>query len=334
MTGAVVTAWSAISACGVGRAALRAGQARPTRVDGGPGDEAFLAADFVVDEALGTKGTGSMDRSSALGIGVVGDVLAGLAVDERTGVVLGTTSGSAQTQLEFTRDSLTRRKPYFVNPATMPFALMNSAAAQAAIWHKLTGPNSTIAGGRLSGLGVLRYGTRLLAAGRASGVVCGAVEEYSAARAWLEEHRGRRGSLLGEGAAAVFVEPAGSPRPVLAEVLGIETRVAVDGDPEAALASGVRRVLERAAIEAGDVTTVALSAPGGLLGEAERAVADAAFSGLTAVVDPAEAVGDVGAAIGMFQVVAVLDRPGFALVTALDDDGTVGCGLLRVPDVS
>ncbi|PXY17202.1 3-oxoacyl-ACP synthase [Prauserella coralliicola] len=325
--GPVITAWSAISSCGVGSAAFEAGLVRPSPLDDeSPGAKAFLASDFVVREALGTKGTGSMDRSSALAVGVVGELLPAVDVDARTGVVLGTTSGSSQTQLEFTRDSLTRRKPYFVNPASMPFALMNSAAGQAAIWHKLTGPNTTIAGGRMSGLSVLRYGARLLATGRSSGVVCGAVEEYSPTRAWLEHHRGAT-TVLGEGAAVVFLEPAGTARPPLAEVLGVATRVAVDGDAAGALAACLCRVLERAGAEAEDVRTVAVSAQEGELADAERT----ALARLRAsVVDPAEVIGDVGAATGPFQVVTLLRSPGLAVATALDPDGTVGCVLLRV----
>ena len=117
-----------------------------------PDAEAYLATEFDVEERLGSKGTASMDRSSALAVGVTAELLDKVDIPGTVGVVLGTTSGSAQTQYEFTRDSLTRRKPYFVNPAVVPFALMNSAASQCAIWHGITGPNSTIAAGRLSRL--------------------------------------------------------------------------------------------------------------------------------------------------------------------------------------
>lgn len=328
---AVITAWSAISAGGSGRAALDAARARPTLLDEQQPDlRALVAEQFVVEEALGKKGTGSMDRSSALAVAVARDVLATVEVDELTGVVLGTTSGSTQTQWQFTRDSLTRRKPYFVNPAMMPFALMNSAASQVAIWHGLKGPNATIADGRLSGLSGLRYAMRLLAVGRASGVVCGAVEECSVPRAWLEQHRGGD-RLPGEGAAVVFLEPPGSARRPLAEVLGVQTKVAVSGDLAATLAGCVRSVLTRFGYAAGEVNTIAVSAPGGWLAEAERAgVAEALGSAPVKVLDPGQQLGDLGAAIGPFQFVALLAEPGLGLATALDEDGTVGCGLLRV----
>lgn len=329
--GAVITAWSAISAGGSGRAALDPARARATVLDERhPMLRGLVAEQFVVEDALGKKGTASMDRCSALAVAVARDLLADVEVDVLTGVVLGTTSGSAQTQWEFTSDSLTRRKPYFVNPAMMPYALMNSAASQVAIWHGLRGPNSTIAGGRMSGLSGLRYSARLLATGRARAVVCGAVEECSMPRAWLERHRdGDR--LPGEGAAVMLLEPQGAARHPLAEVLGVETRVAVDGDLRAALVECVRSVLARCGYAAGDVDTAAVSAPGSRLADAEHAGIEQALSGMPAkVLDPGAYLGDLGAAVGPFQLVAMLAEPGLGLVTALDADGNAGCALLRV----
>ena len=195
MTGVLISAWSALSPYGHGRTAFAEGVRRgvpaavtATKDDWGDAD-AHVVPGFDIVEQLGRKGTGSMDRTSALAVATMRalqrDEHGATAPDPRTGVVLGTTSGSTRTQFEFTRDSLTRRKPYFVNPAQMPFALMNSAAAQAAMWHGLTGPNSTVAAGRNSGPAVLRYATRLLRTGRASGVFAGAVEEHSGARELL-----------------------------------------------------------------------------------------------------------------------------------------------------
>ncbi|GAA1244436.1 hypothetical protein GCM10009676_32780 [Prauserella halophila] len=407
MTGAVITAWSAISACGVGAEAHRTAYADPARrPDPAPvGEpvpaEAHVAADFDVTEALGPKGTSSMDRCSALAVATAADLATVVECPEGAlrgadahaaqegvvaGVVLGTTSGSAQTQFDFTRESLTRKKPYRVNPALMPFALMNSAAGQTAIRHGLTGPNTTIAGGRMSGLSTLRYGSRLLATGRADAVLCGAVEEYGPARQWIADQRradagSAAGRPLGEGAAVLLLEPAapdggdhtgenhdgenhdggdhtgenhdgenhdggnhdggdrtggqdtgGQQHPArtpLAELLGIDTRVAVDDDPAAALEVCIRRTLERAGVAASDVRTVAVSAPPGELAAAERD-ALARTIGHADVRDPGEILGDTGAATGPFQVTLLLDRPGLALATAVDEDGNLGCGLLRV----
>jgi 3-oxoacyl-[acyl-carrier-protein] synthase II len=319
----VITAWSAVSGFGYGSAAFAEGLSAGRAVARVP--------DFDIAERLGAKGTGSMDRSSALAVDAVGLLLDGppratnrcLRTDERTGVVLGTTSGSTHTQFEFTRESLIRRKPYLVNPAVMPYALMNSAAAQCAIRHGLTGPNTTIANGRLSMLAILRYANRLLTAGRASGLVCGAVEEDSEARAMVERAAWGLGDdhRFGEGAAVVYLEPDGQG---LAEVLRVDTRLG-------ALAGSLRDTL--AGVDPAAVATVVLASADPALRQVECAALDAVFARRPDVVlEPARLTGDTGAATGAFQLAALLAaaRPGLSVVTGIDRDGTVGSALLRV----
>ncbi|HEV2781454.1 MAG TPA: beta-ketoacyl synthase N-terminal-like domain-containing protein [Actinophytocola sp.] len=328
---AVITAWSAVSPFGYGRAAfadgLRAGRTRN------------LVPDFVIADHLGAKGTGSMDRSSALAVATVGRLLKDdgpVPTDATTGVVLGTTSGSTRTQFEFTSESLVRRKPYFVNPAVMPYALMNSAAAQCAIWHRLTGPNSTIANGRMSGLVALRYALRLLAAGRATGIVCGAVEEHSEQRELVERHlRGGADVPVGEGCAVLFLEPAGTASAGLAEVAAVHTRLAFDA-PERALAECLRDALRTAGVRPGPTLAVALSSAEPALRNVELSAVDEVLGrNVTSVVEPAALLGDAGAVAGMFQVAALLSLPAsraqWAAVPCADRDGMVGCALLRLP---
>jgi 3-oxoacyl-[acyl-carrier-protein] synthase II len=311
----VITGWSAISPFGYGGRAFTAGLRA--------GRPAYRVPEFDITQRLGGKGTGSMDRSSALAISTAGQLLDGITTDPRTGVVLGTTSGSTGTQFEFTRASLVRRKPYFVNPAVMPFALMNSAASQCAIWHGLIGPNSTVANGRMSALVALRYANRLLATGRASGVVCGAVEEYSDDRALLE----RREVPLGEGCAMVFCEPAGPGT----EVVAVETRLAVAGSPRSALVECLRGVLAAGGVEPGAVSAIAVSSADPVLLEMESAAVDEVFGRHPELIDPAALIGDTGAATGMFQVAALLTGPArWAVATCIDRDAMVGCALFRL----
>ena len=295
--------------------------------------------DFDIVDRLGRKGTSSMDRTTALAVSTVGRLVkdeAGTVVpDERTGVVLGTTSGSTQTQFAFTADSLTRRKPYFVNPAQMPFALMNSAAAQCASWHGLTGPNTTIATGRLSGVTALRYADRLLRTGRASGVFAGAAEEYGGARALLERRRGATGPL-GEGCAVLFLQPSDGNRSALAEVVAMDTRLAVVGEPRDALVGCLRRVL--AGVAPHEVWGMAPSGPDLATTTMEREAVSAALGQeVERVVVPTELVGDTGAATGTLQLAALLGlaegadvRGRLAVATAVDRDGMVGCVVVRL----
>jgi 3-oxoacyl-[acyl-carrier-protein] synthase II len=340
MTGVVISAWSALTPFGHGRAAFAEGVRRgePAAAVSTKDDWATARArvvpDFDVVEQLGRKGTSSMDRASALAIAALRnlqrDERGSVAPDARTGVVLGTTSGSTRTQFEFTRDSLTRRRPYFVNPAQMPFALMNSAAAQCAMWHGLTGPNSTVAAGRVAGPSVLRYASRLLRTGRASGVFAGAVEEHSGARELLEP-----AGSLGEAAALLFLQTAApGNRPVLAEVVALDTRL---GEPRHALARCLEQVLSGHAVD--EVWGVASSAADPELSEVEReATGEVLGRQVGTVIHPGHLVGDTGAASGVLGVAALLAAaetdPGargrLAVATSVDRDGAAGAVVLRL----
>jgi 3-oxoacyl-[acyl-carrier-protein] synthase II len=340
MTGVFISAWSALTPFGHGRAAfadgVRRGEPAPTvsTKDDWAQADARVVPDFDIVARLGRKGTSSMDRTSALAIAtlreLVSEVDSGIDIDARTGVVLGTTSGSNRTQFEFTRDSLTRRKPYLVNPAQMPFALMNSAAAQCAMWHGLTGPNSTVAAGRNAGPAVLRYASGLLRTGRASGVFAGAVEEHSGVRELLEP-----GGTLGEASVLLFMQTgdAGN-RPVLAEVVALDTRL---GEPRRALAGCLERVLS--GLAADEVWGLATSAADPELSEVEREVTGEVLGRQVAtVVRTGHLVGDTGAASGVLALAALLAaaeadpdaRGRLAVATSADRDGTAGAVVLRL----
>jgi 3-oxoacyl-[acyl-carrier-protein] synthase II len=372
----VISAWTAVSPLGP-RAADFSGGLRSGRGAGKPLDpeewsvpfrEACLVPDFHIREILGRKNTRSMDRVTGLAVTAIRHLLNGErdgerewkgdrkgdgdgaerlpGVGEHTGLALGTSTGSAQSIMDFTRDSLVSAKPFFVDPARFPNTVMNCAAGQSAIWHGLKGPNTTIAGGRAAGLLTLRYALRLQRAGRARTVLCGAVEEFTSARAWLEWHTRADDdttAVLGEGAAVWLLETADEAREHgrggLAEVAGVEFGFAAD--PAAArtvLADAVRRLLDRTGTAPGEVRALADSQAPGAEGGAERAaLADVLGGHQPLRVATADAIGDTCAASAAFQIAAVLAlaesgeiAPGSpALVTTVDRDGVVGAALLR-----
>ena len=357
----VITAWDAVSPFGMGRAAfadgLRARRPAAAPLDratwNAAGDTACLVPDFDVRAVLGKKGTRSMDRVTGLAVTTVGRLLDGaprnrqVATGPDAALVLGTTTGSVQSQMDFTRDSLTNEKPYFVDPACFPNAVMNCAAGQSAIWHRLKGPNTTIAGGRAAGLYALNYSRRLLDFGRAGTVLCGAVEEFSAARTWLDRHAADPGAdgapaTPGEGCGLLLVEQAdpGDPdQPVLAEVLAVDLRIALDGAVRPALAACLARALRRAEVGPAEIWAVATSEAPGPAGEQEQAAVDEVLAGAEPLrLTQAGLIGDTGAAAAAFQVAGVLvqaeDDPAaagrVALVTSVDRGGAVGCALLRI----
>ncbi|MFI8894973.1 beta-ketoacyl synthase N-terminal-like domain-containing protein [Streptomyces paradoxus] len=355
----VITAWSAVSPYGIGRDAYAEGLRERRGTVTGLGAEHGTTPDgvgclvpaFDVRAVLGKKGTRSMDRVTGLAVTAAGALLdeaernRAVGTGEGAAFALGTTTGSAQSMMDFTRDSLTGEQPFFVDPARFPNTVMNCAAGQSAIWYQLKGPNATIAGGRTAGLHALNYARRLLASGRARTVLCGAAEEFSPARAWLEHHSGdgTRGTTppLGEGCAMLLVEPHAPDdpaQPVLAEILAVELGVVLDGDPRPALVACLRSALRRTGVEPDRVAAVARSGAPGPHGAAE---ADAVREVLGAVepadLTPTGLIGDTGAAAAAFQAAALLsytaDRPGesagrIGLITSVDRTGTVGCALL------
>lgn len=354
----VISAWSAVSAFGVGREKFSAGvrSARPAAArlapDDGPAPvtEACLVPAASPRQLLGRKGTRSMDRATALAVAAVGRLLhednggrtAGL--DGDTALVLGTSTGSVRSIMAFTRDSLTLDKPFFVDPARFPNTVMNCAAGQSAIWHGLRGPNVTIAGGRASALLALNHALRLLRARRARSVICGAVEEFSVERAWLDWHTRPENTptlLSGEGCAVLLLESAETTgRTALADVLSVQFALTGDvGDVRTALAGCLRRALADACVDARDVWAAAPSDPPGPRREGEHAaIHDVLGEHRPMQLSCIGLLGDTNAASAAFQIAALLSSAqaepastgGAALVTSVDRDGVVGCALLRL----
>lgn len=328
----VITAWTAVSPFGLDRSSfvdgLRSG--RPALADCGLAGcvdvphQAATVPGFDVRELLGPKGTRSMDRVTALAVWAVGQLTGACPVDpaDRTALVLGT-MGSLQSTMDFVRPSFTAAKPYLVDPGAMPNAVMNCAAGRCAIRHGLTGPNVTLAGGRVAGLSALDHGRRLLRGGRSNRVLVGGVEEYTPARAWLER-LGGSGGPLGEGCVVLQVEPYGASadRSPLAEVLQVRSQVAVDGDFGRALDGCARAVVNRAGADFADVAITSMP---------DRS------SGVVSGTPLASLIGDTGTASALFQVAEVLDIAarrnlgGLALIGSWDREGMVSCALLRLP---
>ncbi|MEU6484892.1 beta-ketoacyl synthase N-terminal-like domain-containing protein [Streptomyces sp. NPDC046887] len=360
---AVITGWSAVSPLGIGAEALseglRTGRSTDAPVDTAqwkvPATRAHLVPGFETREVLGRKGTRSMDRVTGLAVAAVGSLLdqpgsvRETESGKRAALVLATTTGSAASMMDFTRSSLEGARPYDVDPAVMPNAVMNCAAGQCAIWYGIKGPNTTLAGGRAAGLLSLNYAIRLLSSGRADTVLCAAAEEYSAARYWLERHS--RGAAapdvaLGEGAAVLLVQPASAvtpARPALAEVLAVRTRVATGEQAGPALEACVRSALEAAGTSGDDVWAASSSDAPGRLGHLEREILGRVCG--SRAVDRVPAVGrlgDVSAASGSFQIAMALATAAgdpaaagrIVLVTSADRDGSLACAVLKLSEAS
>ncbi|MEU4744020.1 beta-ketoacyl synthase N-terminal-like domain-containing protein, partial [Actinosynnema sp. NPDC023658] len=279
-----ITGWGVLTSTGTGAdefsAAVREGRGGLVDVEGAFDDElpeskACALVGFHARDYVGRKGTAFLDRSTALAL--VGCHLAladtGLVVDDtnrdRLGIVLGTTAGSFKSTSDYSRETLVQDKPYLVNPVLFPNTVMNCAAGQAAIWHKLKGVNATVAGGQLAGLNALRYTRNLVRRGYVDGALVGAVEEFSPHTAWGTHNVHERIGAhvpLGEGSAVFVAEnpdvARAAGRAVDAEVLAVEIGSSPTGDTADGLASCVTRALERAGVHVDDVWAVATGETG------------------------------------------------------------------------
>lgn len=348
----VLSQWSTVSPFGMGQTefvqGLRDGAAALTPVDtdtwSTPDSQAGLVPGFNVREAFGAKGTRALDRATGLAMKTVEQLLdqlaGGIGSDREVGLVLGTTAGSVQSAMDFVKDSFVQARPFQVDPSRFPNAVMNRAAGQCAIWHGLRGPNATIAGGRAAGLLALKYGARLHRRTRARTVLCGAVEEYSEQRAWMDWHTGGETRRpLGEGCAMFALETAHSAqqagRTPLAELVSISLGVwSVDDPAGTVLTTQLRRALDGIGGRTQSVRAVVVGGGASSVGLAEAEALRNVFADVPQVtVD--DLLGDTGAASAGFQLAAALSTPGtphqpYVAVTSVDSDGVVGCAVVRI----
>jgi 3-oxoacyl-[acyl-carrier-protein] synthase II len=353
MTRISVIGWSALTSAGESTSAAPGGLPRAAAPVAGPGDDlagvpagrlpsprAHVVPGFDIRARLGRKGTSTYDRATGLAVASCGDALdtAGLtdgADRRRIGVVLGTTVGSFRSTSDFSRETLVQEKPYLVNPMLFPNTVMNGAAGQVAIRYGLRGVNATVAGGALGFLNAVRYAEMVLAGGYADVMLAGAVEEFSAHRAWAAHLTGATAEVPPGEAAAVFV--LSGPRPPawvgaapVADLVAA-TGFGPGGTGSRALALCARRALDRAGVAPGAVAAVLTGDAGeadgeeyaavtGMLGHRPRRVRAKALLGEC----------DAASAAGALAVwLADPEATGPALLTARSADGAVAAAVVR-----
>ncbi|MFF4406545.1 beta-ketoacyl synthase N-terminal-like domain-containing protein [Streptomyces sp. NPDC001262] len=359
-----ITGYGVLSAAGVGGKALYEA-VRSGALPAGDGGAAALSGaeppplrllpvpDFSPQEYLGRKGLSSLSRTSALGMAAAGLALDALSVEEEpaphpdTGVVLGTSTGSARAFTEFLRDTYEQRRPYHVSPALFPGLLLNHAAGQTAMRHAFTGVNATLAGGHVSSLSALRYARNALVTGQAARLLAGGVEELSAQSAWAWHRSGvlGRDGAVGEGS-AVFVIERGTHGTTIAELASCEAGFSPLEDGPLAAARALARCIG-AALRAGgarpeDVDVVCPGAPCGRgWGAVESRGRRRALAGhAPEVLRVREVLGETYSAGGGLQLAVLLAHweantaPGtgsWGLVTSVGSNGSVAAALLRRP---
>ncbi len=250
------------------------------------------------------------------------------------GLCLGTMFCGVHTIAEFDRRGL-ERGPNYVSPFDFANTVINAAAGQTAIWHGLSGVNSTVSGAAAASLHALGQAFDLIRAGRADLVLAGGADELCSetylgfARAGLlggaepgctiPFDRRRTGFMSSEGAALLVLESAESAARrgarAHAEILGWGG--AFDPlrgqDPRAACRSVARAVGQALALSATDpeqIEACAAGACGSPAGDRAEALGLQAALGLHAQSVPVTALksllGETLGAAGALQVVDLL----------------------------
>jgi 3-oxoacyl-[acyl-carrier-protein] synthase II len=236
---------------------------------------------------------------------------------------------SARTISQFDVRAL-KEGPSRASPLDFANTVINAAAGQTAIWHKLWGVNSTISAGSTSGLRAIACATDLIRNGRATVVLAGGVEElcyetfYGFYRSGalcnspgrdeprpIPFDRRRNGFFLAEGAALLMLEEAEFAAKrnatVLAEIKGHgsafdwRSRSRPDGHSELCAGSIVRAIqiaLDDAGLAAADVQAVSASANGSRVDVAEATALAETFIGQPAGLPVIAIKGMLGEGLG------------------------------------
>jgi len=304
------------------------------------GRRAYQVRDFSPQSYLGAANFRPLDRTGQLAASAARNALTAAGWDAVTianhqvGLVLGTLFCGLGTIMGFDRNTQVAG-PKYAKPMDFANTVINAAAGQTALWHKLHGINSTLAGGACSGLMAIGYAADLIRTGRARALLAGGAEElcfeslYGFQSAGLLAEAGREaravpfgaernGFVLGEGAAFLVLEDGELARQrgatVLAEVLGWSSGFDPSGGRDQERAAGsVAACLSRAMADArnkhGDIDCVVAAANGSPGADGHEAMAlAAAFEGaIPPLTAPKSAFGEALGAAGAFQAITLLE---------------------------
>lgn len=297
---------------------------------------AFAINDFNGQDYLGDVNLRPLNRIARFSVIAAQEALkhAGwtqeMLLDHDVGLVLGTLYCSLGTITQFDRKAL-KLGPKYASPLDFANTVINAAAGQTALWHKLRGPNTTIASGAGSGLHAIGYASDLIAQGRTTAMLAGGAEELAYESFLSFEREGllaqkpddgipfsgnSSGFFLGEGAAYVVLEERESAlergATILGEIHGHATGYDLTmGSDKASFYEAQLATLEKAAEVsdrfATDIDCVMASANGGPDDTAEeRALAFFLQDSNAAVAAPKAQFGEVLGASGPLSVITAL----------------------------
>ncbi|MCC6555764.1 MAG: hypothetical protein IT372_22610 [Polyangiaceae bacterium] len=297
----------------------------------------------VLEDVVEKKARSKYDRIQLATLGAArmawrgaGVVEAGYGQDELA-IVLGSTWGYVDSVSAFYTEAI-KEGPAYVSPLMFANTVMNAPAGKIAIELAITGLCSTIATGETSGFDAIDYVRDFVHAGTCGAALVGAgnvlcdilfagfaeTGRLAGSKPGTEEvsrpfDRRAGGVVLGEGAGMLVVEDLerarAKGRPILAEVRGCASAIALDREDREGFAATVAEAMQRALADAGlrpaDVSMISASASSDPhLDAIEAAAIKQVFGGLgqgcPPVTAPKSMTGDCLDASSMIQAVAAV----------------------------
>jgi 3-oxoacyl-[acyl-carrier-protein] synthase II len=267
--------------------------------------------------------------------------------EHEVGLALGTMFGSVHTISKFDRRALVQG-PSCASPMDFANTVINAAAGQTAIWHKLRGVNSTIACGSTSGLAALGYATDLIRYGHQTAVLAGGADEFcfesfhgfqqagllyrasDGAGCLPPFHARRSGFALSEAAALIMLEEwdaaVGRGASILGEIRGYGSAYDPrrnNGSGTHAIVRAIQAATEDAGMALSEIDCISASANGSIHHDKEEALAIRALwnggSSSIPVTAIKSMVGENLGASGPLQVIDVIESMQSGMLPGIPD---------------
>ena len=277
---------------------------------------------FDAAHYFGARNARPLDRIAQLAAAAAGLALAdaGWTDQQRAatpiGLVLGTVFSSVRTICAFDRRAL-EAGAQFVSPLDFANTVLNAPAGQAAIWHRLRGPNVTVSTGAASGLQAIACASDLIASGAADAALAGGADERSPEALAALRRAGlmRDDDEIGEAAAFVLLEAGTTASArgaqVRAEIRGLASGRAGDGGGDPApdlIAALVRGAMADAGVGVDAIDAVSAAGGSGRTEDCEARALSLALCGRQRALPMLTVSAAVGETLGAYTTFRAAGR--------------------------
>ncbi len=298
MTDIVITGIGVISPLGIGRKSFwencrdaKSGIKKVTAFDTSSlrSDFAAFVEDFEPREYMSSRVYRRMGRISQMAVASSVEAIEDSGIDldavnkDRFAIIMGTAYGSSSSVEDFYA-SLLKEGPRGAQPFFFPETVPNAAASHVAIFHGITGPNTTFCQNEISAENAILYARNLLLQNHVDFALVGGADElsqilYTCSEVFLNKIKaGEKGPItpvpgegfvLGEGSGILVLERSDYARARGAEIYGILKSGVLSGGMASMghyeqsgeqMSRAMRLAVEQAGVSPGEIDQINVSA--------------------------------------------------------------------------